>query len=224
MAPLPGCAHSADSSQSHPSPSATAASRWSVTRRPPCSRSLPARPTRDRTPMLDASASHAANGGIGTPQGTLLPTRLRLLASMGLGQSGGMPSPRAEIARLRQVALAALGRYPLPERTTHVRHPRREHHVPARQRGWPAPGQGAPAAPARPRRGLRGRHPLRARLAAGPPDGHRSGRAGAAGGPGRRLGCRGVRGRRDADLLGAALDGRAHPRGVRSPGPPPSPR
>ena len=42
---------------------------------------------------------------------------------MGLGQSGGMPSTRAEIARLRQVALAALGRYRLPSgRLTFVAH------------------------------------------------------------------------------------------------------
>ena len=44
-----------------------------------------------------------------------------------------MLSRRAQLARLRQVAVAALERFPLAGRSAHVRCPRREHHLPARR-------------------------------------------------------------------------------------------
>jgi hypothetical protein len=40
---------------------------------------------------------------------------LRLAGIGFLGHSGGMSTVRAQVARLRKVALAALARYPLPE-------------------------------------------------------------------------------------------------------------
>src|SRR5918993_917703 len=82
-----------------------------------------------------------------------------------------MTSRRARIARLRQVALAGLGPYALPEgRLTFVSH---GENTTARQRGRAAPRACAPAPAARLRHRLSGGYPLRALLASGDQGGHR---------------------------------------------------
>ena len=103
------------------------------------------------------------------------PTAPRLLRSTRPGQGGAMSSRRAQLVRLRRVAVAALDLFPLPsgkltfvdhgENTTFRhdsaagRHLVRVHRTTA----------------ARPGRRLHRRHPLRDRLATGHPDGHRAG-------------------------------------------------
>ena len=94
---------------------------------------------------------------------------------------------------------------------SHVRDPRREHHVPARQRRRAAPGPGAPTAAPRPRGRLRGGDPFRDRLAPGDPRRHRAGRAAPLSASDGSRHRRGVRGRRDpvCSVL-RWMDGRIH--------------
>ena len=131
-----------------------------------------------------------------------------------------MSSRRAQLAGLRRVALAALERYPLPAgRLTFV-----DHGENTTFRHDSAAGRHLVRVhrPQRHGRDVDSTAAIRSEIAwlRAIRDGHRSARPGAAAGRGRGSDRRGVRGRRDPGLLGAALDGRPHPRAVAAPGPP----
>ena len=126
-------------------------------------------------------------------------------------QGGGMSSRRGQVARLRRVAMAALDRFPLPGgRLTFLNH---EENTTFRHDS--AAGRHLVRVHRRQRHGrdVDTSAAVRSELAwlrAIRADTDLAG-SGAARGPRRRTHRRGVRGRGDPDLLGAALDGRAHP-------------